>query len=51
MRTPAWEIIEPMVTYVLGAGASYPLTQQMLEALTVGGGPCEGKNPLPADSN
>jgi hypothetical protein len=23
-----------------------PLTEQMLEALTSGGGPCEGKNPL-----
>ena len=30
---------------------SHPITQQMLEALTAEGGPCEGKNPLPADSN
>jgi len=29
---------------------SRPITQQMLEALTAEGGPCEGKNPLPADS-
>ena len=29
---------------------SNPITQQILEALTVRGGPCEGKNPLPPDS-
>ena len=29
---------------------SNPITQQVLEALTVRGGPCEGKNPLPPDS-
>jgi hypothetical protein len=30
---------------------SHPITQQLLEALTVKGGPCEGENPLPPDSN
>jgi hypothetical protein len=29
---------------------SRPITQQMLRALTAEGGPCEGKNPLPPDS-
>lgn len=29
---------------------SNPITQQILEALTMKGSPCEGKNPLPSDS-